>query len=198
MSENPRPLASTRISCCSVLGVPLSWKKTARGDTVLWVGFELLHRRAQWFQRWTRETAESGCVHMSAFEEGLGRVMYVAGPESSSALFSSSLYRFLTLHPRTSVRRLPAFVVFILRYLADRLQESRHHDCAAELISSDIAPRVDAQAGSDGRTGVGGWCPVPPVQYGNRSSQLPMGFQPRGQVIACDCHSGVAPLFCWP
>ena len=48
---------------CSVLGVPLSWKKTAGCDTVSWVG--LLHRsykiglserRSQWFQRWTRET----------------------------------------------------------------------------------------------------------------------------------------------
>ena len=47
---------------CSVLGVPLSWRKTAGGDTVSWVGFELLHRsykiglterRAQWFQKWT-------------------------------------------------------------------------------------------------------------------------------------------------
>ena len=29
---------------CSVLGVPLSWRKTSGGDTVSWVGFELLHR----------------------------------------------------------------------------------------------------------------------------------------------------------
>ena len=45
---------------CSVLGVPLSWRKTSGGDTVSWVGFELLHRsykiglserRSQWFQK---------------------------------------------------------------------------------------------------------------------------------------------------
>ena len=44
---------------CSVLGVPLSWRKTSGGDTVSWVGFELLHRsykiglserRSRWFQ----------------------------------------------------------------------------------------------------------------------------------------------------
>ena len=144
----------SRISCCyllflcpcSVLGVPLSWRKTAGGDTVSWVGFELLHRsykiglsqrRAQWFQRWTRETAESGCVHMSAFEEGIGRVMYVAGASEFDRTFLSPLYRFLTLHPRNSVRRLPGCVVFVLRYLADQIQESRHYDCAAELIYSD-------------------------------------------------------------
>ena len=30
--------------------------------------------------------------------------------------------------PRTSVRRLPVHVVFILQYLADKIQESRHYD----------------------------------------------------------------------
>ena len=172
---------------CSVLGVPLSWRKTAGGDTVSWVGFELLHRsykiglserRAQWFHRWTRETAESGCVHMSAFEEGLGRVMYVAAALEFERPFLSSLYRFLTLHPRDSVRRLPGYVVFVLQYFADRIQESRHYDCAAELISSDVAPRVDAQA-CDGRTGETGPVQITMVQCGKRSSQLLMGFQPR-------------------
>ena len=121
-------------------------RKTAGGDTVSWVGFELLHRSykiglsPQWFQRWTRETADAGYVHMSAFEEDLGRVMYVAGALEFERPSLSPLCRFLTLHPRASVRRLPAYVVFILRYLADRIQESRHYDCAAELISSDLCP----------------------------------------------------------
>ena len=96
---------------------------------------------------------------MSAFEEGLGRVMYVARASQFERPFLSRFYLFLTLHPRNSVRRLPGYVVFVLRYLADWIQESRHYDCGVELISSDIAPRVDVQA-SDGRTGVGGWCPV--------------------------------------
>ena len=51
---------------CSTVGVPLSWHKTAVGDTVVWVGFEILHRtrhlgisqrRAEWFVRCARETA---------------------------------------------------------------------------------------------------------------------------------------------
>ena len=49
---------------CAVSGVPLSWAKTAGGDTVIWVGFELLHhlrqlgisqRRAEWFMGWTSD-----------------------------------------------------------------------------------------------------------------------------------------------
>ena len=47
---------------CAVAGVPLSWHKTAGGDTVSWIGFELLprshrlgisERRAAWFVRWS-------------------------------------------------------------------------------------------------------------------------------------------------
>ena len=153
---------------CSVAGVPLSWSKTAGGDTVSWVGFELLHRtyqlglterRAQWFQRWTKEVADAGHVHMTAFEEGLGRVMYVAGALEYERPFLSPLYRFLILHPRNSVQRLPSYVIFTLRYLSWQVQWSRHCDCAGHVIPSDWAPRVDAQA-SHGRVGVGGWCPV--------------------------------------
>ena len=29
---------------CSLLGVPLSWSKTSGGDTISWVGFEILHK----------------------------------------------------------------------------------------------------------------------------------------------------------
>ena len=29
---------------CATAGIPLSWEKTAGGDAVTWVGFELLHR----------------------------------------------------------------------------------------------------------------------------------------------------------
>ena len=45
---------------CAVVGVPLSWHKTCGGDTLVWVGFEILlrshsvgisSRRPQWFVR---------------------------------------------------------------------------------------------------------------------------------------------------
>ena len=73
---------------CASLGVPLAWHKTAGGDTLIWVGFELLlrshsigisERRAEWFARWTEKIASSATVHMGSFEEGLGRIMFVAG-----------------------------------------------------------------------------------------------------------------------
>ena len=48
---------------------------------------------------------------------------------------------------------------FILGYLSHQVERSGHYLCATELISSEVAPRVDAQASGD-RAGIGGWCPV--------------------------------------
>ena len=103
---------------CSSIGVPLSWAKTAGGDTVTWVGFELLHqsrhlgvsqRRAEWFVKW----AAAETVHMSRFEEGLGRIMYVVGAlelerPTASAHFSTQSSRiraFLLTLTRSPSRR---------------------------------------------------------------------------------------------
>ena len=153
---------------CSLVVAPLSWPKTAGGDTISWVGFEILNRtyklgfserRCQWFVRWTREVAESDHVQMTNFEEGLGRVMFVVGALEYERPFLGPLYRFLMLHPRGSVRRVPGFVKFILRFLAAQIEQTRHYSCAVELRSAPSAPRVDAQA-SDTRTGLGGWLPT--------------------------------------
>ena len=101
---------------CDTCRVPLSWAKTSGGDTVAWVGFELLHsssclgvsqRRADWFIKWSLEVASSTYVNMSRFEEGLGRIMFVAGALEYEKPFLGPLYRFLSLHPRGSIRRSP-------------------------------------------------------------------------------------------
>ena len=153
---------------CPLVGVPLSWPKTAGGDTISWVGFEILNRtyklgiserRCQWFVRWTREVAESDHVQMTNFEEGLGRVMYVVGALEYERPFLGPLYRFLMLHPCGPVRRVPGFVKFILQFLAAQIEQTRLYSCAVELRSAPSAPRVEAQA-SDTRTGLGGWLPA--------------------------------------
>ena len=146
---------------CAVSGVPLAWHKTLGGDVVSWVGFELLHhsrslgisrRRAQWFINWTRAVAAAEHVLMSNFEEGLGRIMYVASALEFERPFLAPLYKFMNLHTRDSVRRVPSYVTFIFRYLAKQVEECRRSPCASVL-------RSDAQA-SGTRTGVGGWWPV--------------------------------------
>ena len=58
--------------------------------------------------------------------------------------------------PRGSIRRVPSYVSFIPSYLANQIARCSHFPCASNITSTDIAPRVDAQASSD-RTGIGGW-----------------------------------------
>ena len=102
---------------------------------------------------------DSTSVNVSAFEEGIGRVMFVAGALEYERPFLGPLYRFMSLHPRNSVRLVPAYVKFFLSHLAAQIAICRHYPCAVEMHSWDTAPRVDAQA-SEGRSGIGGWAPV--------------------------------------
>ena len=133
---------------------------------VSWVGFELLHRtrvfgitesRADWLTKWSREVAAAPLVNKASFEEGLGSVMYVVSALEYERPFLAPQYRFMTMHPRGSTRRVPAHVRFILNYIAEEVSETRHYPCDSVLRSQTCSPRVDAQA-SDDRTGVGGGC----------------------------------------
>ena len=152
---------------CAVVGVQLSWHKTCGGDTLVWVGCEILlrsrcvgisSRRAEWFIRWAEKVADSRAVHMATFEEGLGRIMFVARALERERHLLALLYKFLTMHPRNAVRRVPPYVSFILRCLAGEISK-RHYQCGTRVTAADCTPHVDAQT-SDSRTGIGGWFPV--------------------------------------
>ena len=67
-------------------------------------------RRAAWFVRCTEEIARAHTVNTASFEEGLGRVMYVAGALEHERPFLSPLDSFLSLHPRGAVRIVPTYV----------------------------------------------------------------------------------------
>ena len=85
---------------------------------MIWVGFELLFhsyqlgisaRRAKWLTKWAREVATSTYIQMNKFEAGLGRIVYVAGDLEFERPFLGPLYKFLTGHPRGSVRRVEVY-----------------------------------------------------------------------------------------
>ena len=85
-------------------------------------------------------------------------MMYVVSALEFERPFLGPLYKFMALHPRNSVRRVPSHVSFILSYLAAQKQESRLFSCATVLVPCEAAPRVDAPA-SLSRTWIGGWRP---------------------------------------
>ena len=94
---------------------------------------------------------------MDTFEEGLGRIIYVAGALEYERPFLAPLYMFLNIHPRDSTRKLPSHVDFILRHLSNQVEREKHHSFATQMIPTDTSLRVDAQASG---TGIGGWRPV--------------------------------------
>ena len=133
-----------------------------------WVGFELVlkehalgltERRAAWVVKWARETAAAKVIHFRAFEEALGRIVFATSALELLRPFLAPLYASAASGPRDSVRPVPAYVAFFLRFLAGAVERERHSKCAATLVQEERAPRVDAQA-SDDRTGVGGWLPA--------------------------------------
>ena len=139
---------------CSSLNVPLSWNMTAGGDTVTWVGFELL-------------------LHSHQLGISLGRIVYVADALEFERPFVGPLFKFLMNHPRGSARRVPSYVPFILQYLSHQVERSRHYPCASEMVSSEVAPRVDAQASGE-RTGIGWLVPSVGGRRTARSKEIAM------------------------
>ena len=99
-------------SCCAPPSTcPCRGTRQQEEDTVTWVGFELLlhsnqlgisERQAEWLTRWSREVADPTYVQMGRFEEGLGRIVYVAGALEFERPFLGPLYKFLTIHPGLS------------------------------------------------------------------------------------------------
>ena len=85
--------------------------------------------------------------------------MFVAGALEHERPFLAPLYKFLTVHPRDSIRRVPPYVSFIMKYLSREISLKRHYDCGTKISSVGCTPRVDAQA-SDSRTGIVGWFPA--------------------------------------
>ena len=95
---------------------------------------------------------------MASFEEGLGRIMFVAGALGREQPFLGPLYKFISFHP-DAVRRITPYVKFILGHLSAEIKKQRHYSCSTRIATADCSPRVDAQASAT-RTGIGGWFSV--------------------------------------
>ena len=90
--------------------------------------------------KWSREVAAALVVNMASFEEGLGRVMYVVSSLEYERPFLAPLYRFMTMHPRGSTRRVLAYVRFILNYIAEEVSGTRHYPCDSVVWNQTCSP----------------------------------------------------------
>ena len=148
-----------------ILGVPLSWKKAGGGMVISWVGYEIntraewslgiSERRAAWLTGWYDRVLRDKMVCIREFEEALGRMGFVYGAIEYDQPFLGPLYRFASLHARSSVVEVPMFVDSILRWLRDGLQR-RRASTVREFHRAGALFRVDAKAEGD-LVSVAGW-----------------------------------------
>ena len=90
-------------------------------------------RRAEWFTRWTQKIATAPTVHMASFEEGLGRIMFVAGALEHGRPFLGPLYKFISIHPSELGQKNPVvcifhLAIFVLRNIEEATLSMRDED----------------------------------------------------------------------
>ena len=161
---------------CSTAGVPISWGKTAGGDKVAWVGFELLHStyhldEASSVVHQVGRRGRQLTVSTATFEEGLSRLMYLVGALEHARPFLSPPDCFLSLHPKGVVRKVPAYVKYFLRYPSRQVSQSRHYDCAMVMRPWKTTLQ----------TGIGCWAaePVRLVQPQDHQSRVAVDLRAR-------------------
>ncbi len=152
-----------------VLGVPISWKKAGGGRSLEWVGYEICTRgewtlgisvsRAAWLLGWYDRVLKDGVVVIREFEEALGRMGFVYGAIEYDQPFLGPLYKFVSVHDRSSAVALPLFVRSILSWLRAKLS-SRRSSTVREVHRRGALFRVDAKA-SAGQVSIGGWETLP-------------------------------------
>ena len=144
-----RPALFVFFVLCATAGGPLSWNMAAEGDIVSWVGFELLHRfqqlgisqrRAEWFSRSTRYVATAKLFPHGQVRGGPRQRCMFWGALDYERHFLVPPHKVLTIHPRGSVRRVPAY---ILSYLSLQTRDSTHCACAEELARMMAGSHMD-------------------------------------------------------
>ncbi len=151
----------------SVLGFPLSWRKTQGGERAEWIGYDvwikelrlgITSSRAAWATGWLRRISRDRTVAIDDFRSGLGRLSFIAGVLEYERPFLAPCFSFVSLHRPRAVRPVPLYISCILEHLAERIELRRTYPSVCEWTDGEFSPRVDARAeGSD--VAIGGWLP---------------------------------------
>ena len=150
-----------------MFGLPLSWRKSKGGLVYSWVGLEKNLRewtlgisatRAAWVDKWLSTTLAARKVDTAELREALGRLVFVYGALHYDRPFLAPLFAFLSLHRAGVTRRLPVYVLVVLRWLRGRLRARRTLPMKQRARLDKAILRVDAKA--EGlAVAVGGWAP---------------------------------------
>ena len=114
--------------------------------------------RAAWVDKWLSSTLEAKRVDTGELREALGRLVFVYGALHYDRPFLAPLFAFVALHRPGVTRRLPVYVLVVMRWLRDRLRARRTLPMAERARVKNAVLRVDAKA--EGlAVAVGGWAP---------------------------------------
>ena len=121
----------------------------------------ILQRLAERFVRWMSEVAFSPAEHMTNFDEGsdgscLSQELSSTRRETAFGATFRIPYHACT--SRSSTRKVPSYVAFILNFISGRTARCRHDESGTGFQSSNFAPRVDEQATAG--PVLGGWYPL--------------------------------------
>ena len=151
----------------TLFGFPLSWRKSRGGLVYTWVGLEKSLRewslgisasRAAWVDKWLSSALEAKRIDTGELREALGRLVFVYGALRYDRPFLAPLFAFVALHRPGVTRRLPVYVLVVMRWLRDRLRARRTLPMVERARVKNAVLRVDAKA--EGlAVAVGGWAP---------------------------------------
>ena len=105
------------------MGFPISWKKSAGGTTLQWVGYDLLLReaalglsvsRARWLEGWYTRLNRDGVTQLQDFQEGLGRAASRVRALNYDRPFLAPLYALAARRAPQNLKPLPLYVLVTL------------------------------------------------------------------------------------
>ena len=150
-----------------VLGVPLTWRKVRGGIQVDWVGYVvnvkdfqlgLSARRLDWAAAWCSKVAAADRVSVKEVQEGLGRLVFVAGPLAYARPFLGPLFAWVAACPLGATLRPPKIVRLVLRWFARTAAAHPWKKCRVGSSSIGETFRIDAKAEGPDTVVLGGWC----------------------------------------
>ena len=122
----------------AVLGTPLKWSRVSGGFEIEWVGYLLdlscfeigiSAFRAQWYVTWLTGIACKRWVSLGELKEGLGRLVFVAGPLEHLRPLLGPLFAWASAGPRFARPRLPTVLLLLMNFMADKLKLAHTAGC---------------------------------------------------------------------
>ena len=149
----------------TVLGAPLSWRKTRGGQTVEWLGYwidlrqgsvGIAEHKVAWLRTWISKALEDQGVLAREMKAALGRMGFLSGPLKHARPFLAIIYRWTAHLGQGAFVKIPLAVQLTMRYFLAAVEAKPvRPPKSLPRVGGEIF-RVDAKA-DKGLVSIGGW-----------------------------------------